>query len=204
MVFLGLVLSACSAGSSSLQEYTDPARSSLIRLPGSWHLYEQSELGALAELPFVEDVQGVALPTQSVAAFDGAPGRNVEYLGTDLALAPYPIGATSVRLIGEEQRDLVSRFLLTQAVLPYAQLDEFRELQKEDFSFGEGFDGTRRLVAYTADDGQSAGVAYLIAVTDAEDRRMFTVIAGCSFDCFTEFQNDIEQVVDSWLVNTKG
>jgi hypothetical protein len=199
-----VAVTACGGGATGLIEYQDPESLSLIRFPDSWHLYEQSELGDLSSLPFVSPVGELQLPAASMVAFDGAPSRDAANVTTDLATAAYPIGSVAVRTIAEAEKDHLSRFVLSQAVFPYANLRDAQEVEKQDFSFGEGYDGIRRLVAYTGEDGASVGVAYLIAVTDAADQRLFTVIAGCSLSCYTENQEVIEQVVDSWLVNTKG
>jgi hypothetical protein len=199
-----LVLAACGSTDDGQIEYTDPERLSLLKLPGDWNLYEEPDLDSLEGFPFMPELQGFPFPAQSVVAFDGAPSPDVENLGTDLATATYPIGTAAVRSISDANRDHVSRFLLSQSVLNYASFEDIQEVTKEDFSFGEGYEGVRRLVAYTSPDGLNQGVAYLISVTNPNDDRMYSVVAGCSFECFTSNQEEIEQVVDSWLVNTKG
>lgn len=201
---LALGLSACATGGDAdLVTYTDPGRQSLFSIPGQWNLYELGELSSLGTLPFVQSVQGIEFPAIDSVAFDGAPVRDVGNLTSDLADAQYPIGASSVRTVTPDAKDFISRYVLTQSVLPYLDLQEPQEIQKEDFSFGKGFEGVRVLVAYTGASGQSIGVAYLISVTDPDDRRLYSIIAGCSRDCFIENQQAIEEVIDSWLVNTR-
>lgn len=202
---LALAIVACGgSGAGGEIEFTDPERLSLLRLPSDWNLYEEPGSEAIAASPFLPQFSDIAFPAQSVVAFDGAPSAAVDNLATDLADAAYPIGAAAIRSVNEVARDNMSRNLLSQAVFNYAQLTDVQEVTKEDFSFGEGYEGVRRLVAYTAADGQGQGVAYLISVTNPEDSRMYSVVAGCSFECFTANQEEIERVVDSWLVNTKG
>lgn len=203
---LGFVLLAAACGGNQTGEiaYTDPDRLSHFSIPAEWHLYETEELNSLADIPFVESVQGLSFPAQSVAAFDGAPSRDVTNLSVDLLEADFPIGSATVRAIGESERDWISRFVLTQSVVPYLTMTDPQEVTKEDWSFGRGYDGVRVLAAFTSEDGTSQGVAYLISVTDADDRRMYSIVAGCSIECFTEHQPQIEQVVDSWLVNTRA
>ncbi len=202
---LGLVLAACGGGSDGSIRYVDPSSQTLIEVPVSWHLYELGELSErLDELPFVESVQGLEFPLQSMVAFDGAPFENPGNLAVAIPEADYPIGAATVRSIGDVEREFVSRFTLTQAVIPYRSLPNVQEIMKEDFGFGNGYEGVRVLVAFGDETGQAVGVAYLISVTDPDDTRMFSVAAGCSRDCFVERQEEIESVVDSWLVNTRG
>ncbi len=205
----GLVVAACggAATGNGTVRYVDPSSQTLIDIPGSWHLYDLSQLTAspgLDDLPFVEPVQGLEFPLQSLVAFDGAPFEDTSNLSVAIPDASYPIGAAAVRSIGDTERDFVSRFTLTQAVVPYRSLPNSQEITKEDFSFGNGYDGVRVLVAFGDETGQKVGVAYLISVTDPADQRMFSVAAGCSRDCFIAHQTEIEQVVDSWLVNTRG
>jgi hypothetical protein len=184
--------------------YTDTERLGRFQIPEQWHTYELSELSALDDLPFDEPVQGFTFPPVSSIAFDGDPVRDVTHLSRALPEAEYPIGLMSVRQIGETEKDFLSRALLTQSVLPYYNLANSQELQKEDFTFGGGFDGVRVLVAYEDEAGQNQGVAYLITVSNPEDTRMYSIIAGCSRECFITHQDTIVGVVDSWLVNKRA
>ena len=121
-----------------------------------------------------------------------------------VAEADYPIGAASVRQIGDLERDFLSRSMLTQSVVPYATMPNPEEITKEDFSFGNGFDGVRALVSFESATGNDLGVAYMISVSDPDDRRIYSIAAGCNRDCFIANQDTITKVVDSWLVNKKG
>lgn len=203
-VILGVVACGGGSGGTEVSTYTDPDELTLIEMPGDWHLYDFEEINQLDELPFVETVQNLDFPVESVVAFDGAPVKDVTNLAEDLATVDYPIGAATIRTIGDGQRDFVSRFVMTHSALPYLSLPNPDEIEKEDFSFGDGYDGTRVLVSFSDAEAQNVGVAYMISVTDATDDRLFSVVAGCSRQCFIDRQADIESVVDSWLVNTRA
>jgi hypothetical protein len=199
-----VLFSACGGGSADVVTYTDTERLGRFQIPEAWHTYELSELSDLDDLPFDEPVQGFSFPAVSSIGFDGGPVRDVSHLSTDLPNAEYPIGLMSVRQIGETEKDFLSRAILTQSVLPYYNLANSQELEKEDFTFGGGFDGVRVLVAYEDEAGQNQGVAYLITVSNPEDTRMYSMIAGCSRECFITHQETIVGVVDSWLVNKRA
>ena len=149
-------------------------------------------------------MQGFTFPAVTSVGFDGAPVRDVNALGADLTVADYPIGTASVRQVGDRERDFLSRAMLTQSVVPYFALTNPQELQKEDFTFGDGFDGVRLLVAYDSEAGTEQGVAYMISVSDPTDNRIYSIVAGCNRECFIANQDTITKVVDSWLVNKKG
>lgn len=200
----GLLMSACGGDSANVVTYTDTERLGRFQIPERWHTYELDELSALADLPFDEPVQGFSFPAVSSLAFDGDPVRDVAHLSRDLFNAEYPIGLMSVRQIGETQKDFLSRAVLTQSVLPYYNLANSQELTKEDFTFGGGFDGVRVLVSFEDEAGQNQGVAYLITVSNPDDTRMYSMIAGCSRECFITHQETIVGVVDSWLVNKRA
>jgi hypothetical protein len=204
LLISGMALAGCSSAEQESVTYTDPANLSLFKVPQEWNLYELNELSALDDLPFHEDFQGFSYPAVSSVAFDGAPARNVGNVTMPLTDATYPIGASSVLTVGEFERDLLSRATLAQTVLPYYRFNPFDEIAKEDFTFGDGFDGVRLLVSYGAADGQSVGVAYIIAVSDAADSKIYSIVAGCSRQCFIDHQEQIEKVVDSWLVNKRA
>jgi hypothetical protein len=163
-----------------------------------------AELSELEDIPFDEQVQGFSFPAISSVGFDGGPVRDVANLESSLADAEYPIGSMSVRQVGEVEKDLLSRAMLTQSVLPYYGLSNSEEITKEDFSFGNGFDGVRVLVAFQDEEATDQGVAYLISVSNEDDTRIYSMIAGCNRECFIANQDTIEGVVDSWLVNKRA
>ena len=199
-----LFLAACSGGASDVRTVTDDQSLSRFDLPNDWHTYELSELSTLEQLPFDAGYQNFTFAAISSIGFDGAPVSDVAQLTTGVADADYPIGAASVRQIGDDERDFLSRAMLTQSVVPYAAMPNPDELEKEDFTFGNGWEGVRLLVSFESQTGADLGVAYLISVSDPEDRRMYSIVAGCNRDCFIANQDTITKVVDSWLVNKKG
>ncbi|MGH8915861.1 MAG: hypothetical protein ACRDZM_15280 [Acidimicrobiia bacterium] len=201
---LALTLAACADAGPGVVTLTDPERLGKFDIPETWNIYQLSELSDLEDLPFDEQVQGFSFPAISSVGFDGGPVRDVSNLTTSLTDADYPIGAMSVRQIGEAEKDLLSRAMLTQSVLPYYGLDNSEEISKEDFSFGGGFDGVRVLVAFQNEAATDQGVAYLISVSNEDDTRIYSMIAGCNRECFIANQETIEKVVDSWLVNKRA
>lgn len=201
LVFL---LAACSSADSGVITFTDEERLSRFDIPESWHVYELSELSELEDMPFDEQVQGFTFPAISSVGFDGGPVRDVANVASALPEADYPIGSMSVRQVGEVEKDLLSRAMLTQSVLPYYGLSNSEEITKEDFTFGNGFDGVRVLVAFQDEAATGQGVAYLISVSNEDDTRIYSMIAGCNRECFIANQETIEGVVDSWLVNKRA
>jgi len=201
---LALVLAACGSGAVDIVSYTDPDKLSLVNLPTGWNTYEISELSALEDVPFAEPYAGFEYPAVSSLAFDGAPARDIANVTNSLSSVEYPIGAMSVRSVGDIERQYLNRAALSQSILPYFQFLDAQEHVREDFTFGDGYDGVRVLVSYADDAGAEVGIAYLISVTDPADNRMYSIVAGCSRDCYIENQAQIERVVDSWLVNKKA
>jgi hypothetical protein len=201
---LVVALAACGSGTSDTVSYTDPDKFSLVNLPTTWNTYEIAELNALDDVPFAEPFAGFEYPAVSSLAFDGAPARDVANVTNSLAVVDYPIGAMSVRSVGDLERQYLNRAALTQSVLPYFEFLDSQEHVREDFTFGDGYDGVRVLVSYVDENGAEVGIAYLISVTDPADNRIYSIVAGCSRDCYIENQAQIERVVDSWLVNKRA
>jgi hypothetical protein len=207
MIALGplvVALAACGSGATDMVSYTDPDKLALVNLPTAWNTYEISELNALEDVPFAEPYGGFEYPAVSSLAFDGAPARDVANVTSPLALVDYPIGAMSVRTVGDIERQYLNRAALSQSVVPYFGFPDSQEHVREDFSFGDGYDGVRVLVSYVDESGAEVGIAYLISVTDPADNRMYSIVAGCSRDCYIANQVEIERVVDSWLVNKRA
>jgi hypothetical protein len=201
---LALALVSCGTGDADTVSYTDPDKLSLVNLPTTWNTYEIAELNALEDVPFAEPYAGFNYPPVSSLAFDAAPARDVANVTNSLALVDYPIGAMSVRTVGDLERQYLNRAALSQSVVPYFQFVDSEEHVREDFSFGDGYDGVRVLVSYVDESGAEVGIAYLISVTEPADNRMYSIVAGCSRDCYIENQAEIERVVDSWLVNKRS
>ena len=199
-----LALAACGGSDSGVQTITDDQSLSRFDVPEEWNTYELDELSSLPQLPFTSPYQGFTFPAVTSIGFDGAPVKNVSQLGSGIPDSDYPIGAASVRTVGDIERDFLSREMLSQSVVPFRGLPNPDILQKEDFSFGSGFDGVRVLVTYESEISNDLGVAYLISVSDPDDSRIYSIVAGCSRDCFIANQDTITKVVDSWLVNKKG
>ena len=203
VAILGLAAAACSNSSDGAVTYTDPAKLSQVSLPAGWHLYDYDQLQQLPTLPFVETFQGQNYPAVSSVAFDGAPVADVDNVTGSVATAAYPVGSMSVRTVGDFERDLLSRATLSQIVVPYYAYTDPNEHVKEDFSFGDGWDGMKRLVSFV-DDANQLGVAYILSVTDSDEKRVFSVVVGCSRQCFVDNQAQIEEVIGSWLVNKRS
>jgi hypothetical protein len=200
---LALAATACSQSSAENVTYTDAAKLSQVSLPSNWHLYDYNELKELPNLPFVETFQGQNYPAVSSVGFDGGPVRDINNLTGSVAGAAYPVGSMSVRTVGDFERDLLSRATLSQIVVPYYAYTDPNEHVSEDFTFGDGWDGVRRLVSFV-DDTNQLGVAYILSVTDNTENRVFSVVVGCSRQCFLDNQAQIEEVIGSWLVNKRS
>jgi hypothetical protein len=198
---LALVLAACSSAEEGVTTYTDPDRLSLIKVPSEWHLYESDETAELESTAFTADIDG--LPIVHSVAFDGAPTRDPENIAAPFMTATYPVGASIIRSVGEEMRDVISRRLLAQVAVPYQGLEITPQFQ-EDFEFAEGFDGVRQLATYTDPASGDTAAVYLISVTDDTDEQVYSVAVGCSVECFIDNQDQIVEVVDSWLVNVRS
>jgi hypothetical protein len=199
LVPLLIVAAACSGTSSSI-EYKAPDDSALFRVPQDWHIYSADELTSIQNRPFVTNF-GDQLAVLSEVGFDGAPGASVANLSVAVAAAEYPVGTFVVRAVGESEREAVSRSLLEQAVL-WPEAFTVAEGVEEDFSFDD-FEGIRRFVPFQDQDTEQQGLVYYISVTDPEDTRIFSMAAGCSRTCWEIYGDEIVEVVDSWLVNTR-
>ncbi len=201
---LALALVACGGSESSTNNYTDPGKLALVELPGTWHTYELDELGDLEGRPFDQPYGGFEYPAVVSTAFDGAPSRDLSNVSIPLVEATYPIGSVSVRTVGDIEKQFLNRATLTQSLVPYFQFLDAQEHVREDFTFGDGFDGVRVLVSYADDTGAEVGIAYMISVTNPSDDRIYSIVAGCSRQCYIDNQEQIERVVDSWLVNKRA
>ncbi len=199
-----LVAAACGSGDAARLEYKDPDEAALFSVPTDWHLYESQELTSLdGALPFVTNF-GNQLALLSQVGFDGAPGRSVSNLNVGLAAAEYPVGSFVVRAVGSTEREAVSRSLLEQAVLwPEAYTVGEEGAFEEDFEFDRDFEGIRRFLPFQDQATEAQGLVYFITVTDPADTRIFSMAAGCSVACWEIHGDEIVEVVDSWLVNTR-
>lgn len=200
---LAVVGGACAEGTDAgFRAVRDESRLMFLEIPDDWAVFGSDALAGVVDTPFVAQSDDFSLPVVSRVVFQGA-GVDAGVPGTDISAFSYPVGSAVVRTISESQRDIISRYLLQEMVVPYHGQPAAQEVLKEDISLGEGYDGVQMVVAYT--DGvtdRDVAVAF-ISITDPEVDRLFSIAVGCSLECFQEHQSTILGVVDSWLVNTR-
>ena len=203
LIAAAMVLTACGGGSPDKTTYRDADDRTLFELPNDWNLYPADELVQIGRpVPFLPDIGGYR--PISFVAFDGAAGRSLENLKLEVAMSPYPIGAQIVRQIGPDERSLLSRHILALSAYDMVNAAQgIQMIESEDFSFGRDYDGVRRLVGVTNEDGRIEGAVYILAVTNPEVTEIYSMAAGCSLACFNRQSTEIFEAVNSWAVNTR-
>lgn len=190
-----LLLSGCAGEDSGFRTYRDPEQRFLFRIPADWHLYED---GSVERTPFFPQVDAVqAVP------FDGFPVPGPENFQRPLSTASHPLGTAAFRPIRQDERDYVSRFVLTQMVVPYQRQEEVQELLKEDVELGNDFEGVQVLVQFREPQTNQLAAVFLQSVTNTDDTALYSIAVGCSVECFQEHRQEITEVVSSWIVNTR-
>ena len=200
LVALAMLVAACGGAGDSI-EFKDPEDRALFELPDDWHIYEADELAQIAPIPFVNAGE---FPVVTQVGFDGGPGRAVSNLSSDsIAAVDYPVGAFTVRSVGTEARDSLSRGVLQDLVISDNAYSIGQQILAEDFDFGRDYEGIRRWIPYVDQTTAQTGLVYFISVTDPADTTVYTMAAGCSAECWEQYRDDIIGVVDSWIVNTR-
>lgn len=204
VIAVSLILGACATGGSGseFQTYQDPDNRTLFELPSDWNHYILDQLTQLESVPFIPDLGGYQPITY--VAFDGAAGvANLQNMTIDVTESPYPVGARIIRSITQTEKEELSRSTLTSSVYEFASAQGLQNIQVSDFSFGNAYDGVRKLVGVTSEDGVEEGAIYMVVVTNPEVTEMYSMAVGCSLACFQERSDEIFKAVDSWLVNTR-
>jgi hypothetical protein len=203
---LGLLVTACSAAGSSggTQSITDADQLTRIDLPADWEYYSNESLAGIADTPFVIQAPGAEMPVVSRFAFDAAPIADPNNLLGPISQADFPVGSSVVRRISPDVRDFVSRYLLAEVVVPYHSASASEELFKQDIDLGDDHTGVQLAVVYKdLQTDEDVGVMF-ISATDPEVTTLFQVAIGCSLECFQIYGPTIREIVDTWLVNTRG
>ncbi len=201
---LALAAASCSQGGASTQSITDDENLTRIDLPAGWTPFSNSDLSSIATTPFVVQAPGFEMPVVSRFAFDAAPIPTTDNLIAPLSQADFPIGSSVVRRISPLTRDYISRFMLAEVVAPYHSASEQRELAKKDIDVGDDFKGVQVTVIYKEPGTEQDVGVHLISVTDPDVTTLYQVAVGCSLECFDHYGLQILEIVDSWLVNTRG
>lgn len=201
MVF-SVVLAACGGGDPDKIIYRDTENRSLFELPRDWNLYKADELVQAGPVPFLPDTGGSFL---SYVAFDGAAGRNLGNLVTGAAESPYPLGAQVIRQIGADEKNLLSNLYMAEsAYATYSSSLGMQILQLDDDpDFDRDYDGIRGYLGITQGDSDLQGVIYVRAGHNPDGTELYSMAVGCSLECFTRERQEIEQAVNSWVVNTR-
>lgn len=197
-----LLAVACGGLPSDRVEYKHPDDLALFEVPRDWHLYEEDEL-VQQNLPFVTNFVDT-LPIVSVTAFDAGTGRSVQNLQQPVAAVRYPVGSFVVRNVSRGERDLLSRASLETLVLwPEFYTVTNRGTGDDDYSFGDDYEGIRRVVQFQDQATEERGVVAFASVTNPDDTLIYSVAVGCSEECFERHTEEILGVVNSWVVNTR-
>jgi len=201
---LGILVAACSGAAPRTQSITDAGQLTRIDLPADWQYYSNEALTDIASTPFVIQAPGLEMPVMSRLVFDAAPISTTDNLITPISLADFPVGSSVVRRISPDVRDQISRYLLAEVVAPYHEASEQLGLAKSDIDLENDFQGVQVTVVYR-EPGTDLNVGvHLISVTDPEVTTLYQVAIGCSLECFQAYVPEIIEVVDTWLVNTRG
>ena len=200
ILLVAMTATACGGTAEDATTYKDPDYS-LVEIPNDWQVYTTSDLPGVTNFPFVAPSTSGPLPILSQLTFAATPTRNAATLADPLASSAYPVGSATVRAIDDDLRETLSRLTLAELVLPY-HAQPHQEFLAEDFAFDD-FEGIKRVVVYTDPQTSSDAAAVIVSVTDPADSRMYSIGVGCSVDCFNLYLDDINEVVDSWVVNTR-
>lgn len=192
-----LLFFACSPADTSGVAYKDPEELYYFELPDEWNLYEEGT-APLTSRPF-----NPTAPELEGVYFDRFPEADPGNFAMVVAEAEYPVGMATVRPVGEEERDFLSRAHLAQTIFPYREQPQYQELLKEDFEFEEDVEGIVRAVQYRDAQTNDLAVVMMQSVTDAQDTRVYAIAVGCSAICFQQYQDEIVSIVSSWKVNTR-
>jgi len=192
---------ACGGTASGRVQYKDPDDLALFEVPNDWNLYTADEL-TQQTLPFVTNFVDT-LPIASIAAFDAGTGRSVANLEQPVSSVRYPVGSFVVRDVSRGERDLLSRASLETLVLWPEYYTVTSRGSDTDFDFGDDYKGIRRILQFEDLATQDRGVVAFVSVTNPDDSLIYAMAVGCSEECFEQFTDDIIEVVDSWVVNTR-
>lgn len=203
IVLLSLILVACTGGGSPDKiTYRDSENRSLFELPKDWNLYRADELMQAGTVPFLPNTGANIV---SYVAFDGAAGRNLGNLVAGAAGAPYPLGAQIIRQVSADEKDLISNYYM--ATSTYATSNPSLGVQiiqlDDDPGFDREYDGVVGYLGVTQGGDDLQGVIYLRVGHNPDGTELYSMAVGCSLDCFRRQQQEIEQAVDSWVVNTR-
>lgn len=199
---LAVLAVACGGtGSADTLRYKDPDDLALFDVPKDWNLYTEDEL-TQQNLPFVTNFVDT-LPIASVAAFDAGTGRSVANLQQPVSSVRYPVGTFVVRDVSRGERDLLSRASLETLVLWPEFYTVTSRGANDDFDFGNDYEGIRRVLQFEDSTTQERGVVAFVSVTNPDDSLILSMAVGCSEECFEQFADEIIEVVDSWVVNTR-
>ena len=203
IVLLSVVMTACAGGGDPDKiTYRDAQNRSLFELPKDWNLYRADELVQAGPVPFLPSTGGNIV---SYVAFDGAAGRNLGNLISGAAGAPYPLGAQIIRQISADDKNLLSNLFMAESA--YATYNSNLGLQilqlDEDPEFDRDYDGIRGYLGVTQGDSDLQGVIYVRAGHNPDGTELYSMAVGCSLECFTRERQEIEQAVNSWVINTR-
>jgi hypothetical protein len=196
-------LSGC--GTPAYTYVADSAAGTYYKVPAQWHPISQKEIDAL-----LQSTGGSSAGIWSTA-FDGGTGPNANHvLAGNLS---QPFAFAEVLSLNPTASNELSYNMLRDFMLPVTSntrsqdaqsgfpLTGFRQLRDQTIAGHQGVHGVRETFQYTFPGG-AANTFDEDVLTNADQTVVYLLMVHCTNTCFTQNQNDIDTVMNSFTVGS--
>jgi hypothetical protein len=171
-----------------------------FKVPDSWKVYDEEEVFDLTTEGLSDDEKEVARELFWAVRFDGAPKPSIEHLA-----GPYkhPTGLAEVQDLLQEESDAMSLSTLRNLYFPIDEAEiagDGTVLAYEPIELDGGFHGVHIVGRLLIDDKGTEVTFSQNAVLDQSTSKLFAFIVFCTSECYSDNEEQIDRVVDSWTV----
>lgn len=200
-VLLGLVLGACDDPQLEYVrsgEVQGSDATAFFKLPADWKLFDQDYVIADRGDSLSQQEIDRVKATQWVVVFDAAPKPALDNLSPD---APHPTGFAQVRFVeSQAEYDLDA---LRNEVFPLDRLgqrDDFELIRDEDLTLPGRVEGFR--VTFSYDEADKSATVDLLSALDPRTNVIYILVISCETACYEREKGAIEDILDSWTVES--
>ena len=193
------VLAGCGEPSET-RVVSDDARF-ILHLPTSYTVFEadvsaSAAIGASPTLGEYLNAQG------QISAFDASPDASTQNI-TDI-LVDYPTGwVISIPILSDQLKDELSWASMRNLQFGVDSVPGAQPILTEPINFPDLDLMGYRVVAELPATSDTTGPWVTIdstVLTDDQHERLWMLYVGCSYDCYQKYDDEIQAIVDSWVV----
>jgi hypothetical protein len=201
LLLTGLALAACQ--SSGFQYVKSDEVNAIFKVPQDWRIYSEDEIVGASTANLSPSQRDRLHGSQWAVAFDSSPEPSLINVLDRSAI--FPSGMARASVIQDEERDTYSLRTMRNELVNLDTLSELEgyvdPISREVITRDGGFHGLQQVVTIRTETG-GFYTFNQTSLVDPLTTIAYVFVVGCEADCYEKNQQLINEVVESWTVES--